>query len=82
MASDPITDGCEPSCGCWELNSRGPLEEHPVLLTTEPSLQPSRFYFKIAPPNPFFQSKEKYSRVKSMNFKLYMFRIIIRLLAV
>jgi hypothetical protein len=34
--SDPITDGCEPPCGCWELNS-GPLE---VLLTTEPSLQP------------------------------------------
>jgi len=25
-ASDPITDGCEPPCGCWELNS-GPLEE-------------------------------------------------------
>jgi hypothetical protein len=23
---DPITDGCEPPCGCWELNS-GPLEE-------------------------------------------------------
>jgi hypothetical protein len=21
-ASDPITDGCEPPCGCWELNSR------------------------------------------------------------
>jgi hypothetical protein len=21
-----ITDGCEPPCGCWELNS-GPLEE-------------------------------------------------------
>ena len=20
-ASDPITDGCEPQCGCWELNS-------------------------------------------------------------
>ena len=20
-ASDPITDGCEPLCGCWELNS-------------------------------------------------------------
>ena len=20
-ASDPITDGCEPPCGCWELNS-------------------------------------------------------------
>jgi len=27
------------SCGCWELNP-GPLEEQPVLITTEPSLQP------------------------------------------
>jgi hypothetical protein len=36
---DSITDGCEPSCGCWELNS-GPLEEQSVLLTAEPSLQP------------------------------------------
>ncbi|GAB1289525.1 Smoothelin [Apodemus speciosus] len=25
-ASDPITDGCEPPCDCWKLNS-GPLEE-------------------------------------------------------
>ena len=39
-ASDPITDGCEPPCGCWELNS-GPLEEQSVLLITEPSLQPN-----------------------------------------
>ena len=38
-ASDPITDGCEPPCGRWELNS-GPLEEQAVLLTIEPSLQP------------------------------------------
>ena len=38
-ASDPTTGGCEPPCGCWELNS-GPLEEQSVLLTTEPSLQP------------------------------------------
>jgi hypothetical protein len=38
-ASDPITDGCEPPCGCWELNS-GPLEEQSVLWTAEPSLQP------------------------------------------
>jgi hypothetical protein len=38
-ASDLITDGCEPPCGCWDLNSR-PLEEQPVLLITEPSLQP------------------------------------------
>ena len=37
-ASDLITDGCEPPCGCWDLNS-GPLEEQSVLLTTEPSLQ-------------------------------------------
>jgi hypothetical protein len=28
-----------PEHGCWELSSR-PLEEQPVLLTTEPSLQP------------------------------------------
>jgi hypothetical protein len=35
----PIIDGCEPPCGCWELNS-GPLEEQWVLLTPEPSLQP------------------------------------------
>jgi hypothetical protein len=38
----PHTDGCEPPCGCWELNS-GPLVEQPMLLTTEPSLQPSSF---------------------------------------
>ena len=37
--SDLITDGDEPPCGCWKLNS-GPLEEQGVLLTTEPSLQP------------------------------------------
>jgi hypothetical protein len=28
-ASDPITDGCEPPCGCWELNP-DPLEEQSV----------------------------------------------------
>jgi hypothetical protein len=33
-----LKDICEPPCGCWELNS-GPLEQ-PVLLTTEPALQP------------------------------------------
>jgi hypothetical protein len=37
-ASDLMTDGCEPPCGCWELNL-GPLEEQTVLLTTETSLQ-------------------------------------------
>ncbi|EDL34418.1 mCG1042149, partial [Mus musculus] len=38
-ASDLITDGCEPPCDCWNLNS-GPWEEQSVLLTAEPSLQP------------------------------------------
>jgi hypothetical protein len=34
--SDPIPDGCEPPCGCWDLNS-GPLQEQPVfLLFVEP----------------------------------------------
>ena len=37
--SDLITDGCEPPCGFWELNS-GLLKEQSVLLTIEPSLQP------------------------------------------
>jgi hypothetical protein len=38
VAPHLITDGCEPPCGYWELNS-GPLEEQPMLLTAEPSLQ-------------------------------------------
>jgi hypothetical protein len=41
---DPITDGSEPPCSCWDLNS-GPLEEQSVLLTTEPSLQPNNGFF-------------------------------------
>jgi hypothetical protein len=44
--ADPITDGCEPPCGCWELNS-GTLEEQPVLLTAEPTLQPTVMLFKV-----------------------------------
>jgi hypothetical protein len=43
-ASDLITDGCEPPCGCWDLNS-GPLEEQSVLLTAETSLQPLHIIF-------------------------------------
>ena len=34
-----VTDRCEVPCGCWELNP-GSLQEQPVLLTAEPSLQP------------------------------------------
>ena len=45
-APDLITDGCELPCGCWELDSE-PLEEQPVLLTTEPSLQPPKQYSLI-----------------------------------
>jgi hypothetical protein len=41
VASDLITDGCEPPCDCWNLNL-GPLEE---LLHTEPSLQPLFYLF-------------------------------------
>jgi hypothetical protein len=37
-ASDFITGGCEPPCGCWDLNL-GPLEEQSALLTAEPSHQ-------------------------------------------
>ena len=37
---------CELPCGCWELNL-DPLEEQPVLLTTEPSLQPLLWVFLI-----------------------------------
>jgi hypothetical protein len=33
-----ITDGCEPPCGCWDLNS-WPPEEPSVFLTAEPSHQ-------------------------------------------
>ena len=43
-APDHITDGHEPPCGCWELNS-GPLDEQSVLLTAEPSLQPQHWIF-------------------------------------
>ena len=44
-ASDFVTDGCEPPCGCWDLNS-GPWEEQLVLLTTEPPHQPESCLFK------------------------------------
>lgn len=34
-----VTDSCELSCWCWELNLYS-LEEQPVLWTAKPSLQP------------------------------------------
>ena len=47
-APDLTIDGCEPPCGCWELNSQL-LEEQSVLSTSEPSLQPQKsvYVFKI-----------------------------------
>jgi hypothetical protein len=50
-----IMDGCEPPCGCWDLNS-GPSEEQSVLLTAEPSLQP--------PYNNLYGSKNLFSSFK------------------
>ena len=43
-ASDPITNGCEPPCGCWELNS-GPLEEQPVSALNHWAISPALFFF-------------------------------------
>ena len=37
-------DICEPQCQCWELNPV-PLEEHPVILATTPSIQFIKYYF-------------------------------------
>jgi hypothetical protein len=42
--STGVTDSCESPCGCWELNP-DPLEEQPLLLTAEPSLQPPRLIY-------------------------------------
>jgi hypothetical protein len=52
-------DGCEPPCGCWDLNS-GPLEEQLVLLTTEPSHQP------LVSPSLFKKKKKKKARAEEM----------------
>jgi hypothetical protein len=37
-------DGCEPPCGCWDLNS-GPLEEQSVLLPAEFVLKAYYYYY-------------------------------------
>lgn len=44
--SDPLGLELQPLCGPWEL-TLGPLEEQPVLLTVEPSLQLPNIFFKI-----------------------------------
>jgi hypothetical protein len=45
-ASNISINGCEPLCGCWELNSR-PLEEQAVLLTDDPSLPNNTIVFFV-----------------------------------
>jgi hypothetical protein len=45
-ASDSVVDSYEPLCGYRELNS-GTLEEQPVSLTAEPSLQPGLTFFSV-----------------------------------
>lgn len=42
----PGTHGCEPSCGCSELNL-GPLAEHCVLITTAESLHLYHYFLKL-----------------------------------
>ena len=46
IPSEGVKDDHEP-CGCWE-QIEGPLEEQPVLLATEPSLQLLKHYFQIS----------------------------------
>lgn len=45
--SDLFKDGCEPPCGCLDLNS-GPSEEQSVHLTAETSFQLQGCCFEIA----------------------------------
>lgn len=41
-----VRDWCKPPRGCWESDSDAP-EEQSVLSTSEPSLQPQMWAFKI-----------------------------------
>jgi hypothetical protein len=61
MASDFVMDGCEPPCGCWDLNS-GPSEEQLALLTTEPSCQPLK--------GKFLKKKKKWLLIKGQVYTL------------
>jgi hypothetical protein len=56
-ATDALTDGREPPCGCWELNS-SPLEEQPVLLTSEPSHQPIFIFFIFFSPSKVIRRRQ------------------------
>ena len=43
-----VTESCELPCGCWDLNP-GPLEEQPVFLSAESSLQPKVIVLDLFP---------------------------------
>jgi hypothetical protein len=65
----PITDGCEPPCDCWELNS-GPLEEQSVLLISETSVRPQLFWFLSNNLSSLLPSKTKtQNKTKEQNQK-------------
>ena len=72
--ADFITGGCEPPCGCWDLNS-GPLEEQSVLLPTEPSRQPA---VMLLTNESFLQSlqdgtKKEYTQIFCFKNDVYLF---------
>jgi hypothetical protein len=50
--------GCEPPCGCWDLNS-GPSEEQSVFLPAEPSLQPRISFLKQKKMGSFLQKRTR-----------------------
>ena len=75
-------DGCEPPCVCSDLNS-GPLEDQPLLPTTEPSLQPFIPIFKYTSvtQNYDFSSlswflKVKGDKIVSKDFILIITRVV------
>jgi hypothetical protein len=71
-ASDSTTDGCEPPCGCWELNS-GPLEEQSMLLTSEPSsLQPIGILYYLL----FFPIRSHCDAQACLEFKVFLLNVL------
>ncbi|CAO2611376.1 hypothetical protein LEMLEM_LOCUS15124, partial [Lemmus lemmus] len=69
-APDPITDGCEPPYGCWELNS-GPLEEQAMLLPSEPFLQPLSVIILVLGQKPTWSHTKLDLKAKSNKHTVY-----------
>ena len=70
-ASDPITGGCEPPCGYWELNS-GSLEEQSVSAfnhsSSSPALSQASVIGEAEPLNTFLFSATAPGRGQSWPF--------------